>query len=272
MAVLRILSFYQEKWGFRTAPRNLAIRFRTQVRADRLHPELVAVLAEAGWFATSIGIENGSPTALKRMKKSATLQDNVNALAMLQQHRVYVQMGMILFDQVTTMTELRENHSFLSSLNWPVTKGIFTEMYAAEGTPFSELLSAQGRVLDSNFGNRQYRREHPRVEEVYRALRAWHQSHCQIYDHAINPISAPKAIPSAGYDEYRGLCIRLHRWDVEFFGDVLDLVERSTGAIDDFVADRIRVSVPMYNRVLESLLTLDVKYGLSYTAQPNKFL
>ena len=252
--------------------RNLTIKFRTQVRADRLNPDLVAALANVGWFATSIGVESGSVTALKRMNKSAVPSDNINALTILQSHSIYVQMGMILFDPYTTLLELQENLAFLKSLDWVVTKGIFTEMYASEGTPFSKKLASQGLVIDSRHGNYQYRIESNRVELVYRALKAWHKSHASTYDHAINPISAPKTLPMLGYAEYHEICLQLYKLDLEFFGEVLYFVDCSDQVIDDFVADRILVSVPIYNRILQSVLDLDAKYGLSYSTEPNPFL
>jgi hypothetical protein len=252
--------------------RNLAIRFRTQVRADRLTESLVGSLVDAGWFATSVGIENGSPSALKRMNKSATLEDNKEALSLLQRHHIYVQMGMILFDHATTMAELRENFDFLGALQWPVTKGIFTEMFAAEGTPFTKLLINHGRIIASRNGNYQYRRDADSVELVYRALKAWHRSHSEIYDHAINPISAPKDLSALGYEAYHGICLSLYRSDLNFFGEILAFVEHSRGAIDDFVNDRIRNSVPYFEQIQRSLSRLDAMYGVSYIATPNKFL
>lgn len=252
--------------------RNLAIRFRTQVRADRLTESLVASLVNAGWFATSIGIENGSPSALKRMNKSATLDDNQKSLVLLQRHHVYVQMGMILFDHATTMAELRENFDFLNALQWPVTKGIFTEMFAAEGTPFTKLLINQDRIISSRNGNYQYRRDADSVELVYRSLKAWHRSHSEVYDHAINPISAPKDLPTQGYRAYHDICLSLYRSDLNFFGEILAFVEHPQGAIDDLVNERIWNSVPYFEQIQKSLSRLDAMYGISYIATPNKFL
>lgn len=259
-------------FGEELRKRGLKIRFRTQVRADRLTPEIVQALAGAGWFATSVGIENGSASALARMNKSATLEHNLNALALLEQHGIYVQMGMILFDHATTMAELWENFRFLETLHWPVTKGIFTEMFAAEGTPFTRIVKGLSGISVAEHGNYQYRRESPPVEVVYRALKIWHRSHSVAYDHAINPISAPKVLPGEGYREYQGICALLYRQDLAFFKEALTFAECPTGTIDDFVSGQIGASAPFYDRMQRSLSSLDAKYGLSYIATPNKFL
>lgn len=253
--------------------RNLHIRFRTQVRADRLTPELVSALVSAGWFATSVGVENGSATALKRMNKSATLEHNHNALALLKETGVYVQMGMILFDHMTSLKELQENYEFLQSLSWPVTKGIFTEMYAAQGTPFTRLLSNKGLVTNVRNGNAAYVHGDTTVSYIYECLRQWHKSHAQVYDHAINPISAPKVVTLEGYQEYHAVCLQLLESDLRFFGQVLDLAVADPYNLPrDFTAEQIIISQQYYQNVADRLSELDSKYEIAYSGNLNKFL
>jgi anaerobic magnesium-protoporphyrin IX monomethyl ester cyclase len=252
--------------------RDLSISFRTQVRADRITSDLAAALVRAGWFATSVGIENASPSALARMNKSADLEDNLRALAILEAHGVYVQMGMILFDHATTMEELHENHEFLRLQKWPVTKGIFTEMFAAAGTPYARFLKREGRLADAALGNYRYARSSEPVEQVYRALKAWHKSHAAVYDRAMNPLSAPKALPKEGYAEYHRICRDLCDGDVRFLGELLECAERSDTDPDDLTRERIASSSGMYAGAQRKLDALDLKYGLEYRAGKNEFL
>ncbi len=255
------------------ARRNLQIRFRTQVRADRLTPELVSALVSAGWFATSVGVENGSPSALKRMNKSATMEHNRNALALLKENGVYVQMGMILFDHMTSLHELQENYRFLQSLAWPVTKGIFTEMYAAQGTPFTRLLSNKGLITNVRNGNAAYVHGDTTVSYVYQCLKQWHKSHAQVYDHAINPISAPKVLTPEGYRQYHAVCLQLLKLDLHFFGQTLDLVVANPDNLPkDFTAQQIAMHQQHYTQVADRLSELDSTHGIAYTGDVNKFL
>lgn len=252
----------------------LSIRFRTQIRADRLTPKIAKILSSVGWFATSIGIESGSPTALKRMKKCSTVENNLKALKILEENHIYTQMGLILFDDETTLAELRENHVFLNSLKWPITKGIFTEMYASEGSEYSKIIgqkypdtkrAAQGNLL------------YPHLHEVqiaYNALKKWHKSHSYIYDHAINAISAPKSIPADGYNQYHALCRKLYENDVRIFGEILDLIEmgRTHQCVQKFIQEKIKKSRIEYKTIETEILLLDKLYGLAYDAKPNPFL
>jgi anaerobic magnesium-protoporphyrin IX monomethyl ester cyclase len=203
---------------------NLRISFRTQVRADRLSLPLVRALKSAGWFATSIGVENFSPSALRRMNKSAKVEHNWEALYLLESHRIYVQMGLILFDPKTTLPELHDNLRSLSRLAWPVTKGIFTEMYAAPDTPFTKGIIRAASVRGSKDGNYSYRLPDHNVEKVYEALREWQRARGTVYDQAINPLSAPKALVPGEYSHYHRICLELFRRDVEFLRFILTQV------------------------------------------------
>ena len=254
--------------------RNLSIIFRTQIRSDRITEEIVEILTGVGWFATSIGVENGSPTALKRMNKTASVEQNKQSLQLLEQYGVYVQMGMILFDHETIMMELEENLEFLSELNWPVTKGIFTEMYAAEGTPFARMLVRRKLVTDRKHGNYSYGHRNMPISLVHGALKGWHRSHSAVYDRAINPIGAPKVLPKDGYSEYHKICLRLYRMDLAFFSVLLDSVKSDPNfdSIMELTESRILDSQREYLQISGQLELLDKKYGLVYDAESNPFL
>lgn len=268
-----------EQWAIKFAEelrsRDLRITFRTQVRADRLSRRLVEILSSCGWFATSLGVENWSPSALKRMNKSASIMDNEAALHHLEQNRVFVQMGMILFDWDTTLDELRENLDALGRFSWPITKGIFTETYVSSGTPNEQLLLKRDDVLKkrSTLGHLEYRPRLDIVRVVYEALRLWHKSHSEIYDRAINPISAPKAIEERWYREYHRLCRNLYSMDLVFFQKILELAE--SGRVKDILPtteEEILRSQGQYARIEKEILVLDKNCGIRYEAFPNPFL
>lgn len=254
--------------------RNLHITFRTQIRADRINREIVELLVEAGWFATSVGIENGSPTALDRMNKRATAEQNRQSLELLKHYGVYTQMGMILFDHKTTMVELEENLEFLSSLNWPVTKGIFTEMYAARGTPFTKILMKKKQIRGYTYNNYSYEHKDRDVDLAYKALKKWHRSHSTIYDRAINPISAPKVLPKKGYSEYHDVCLEVYKMDLAFFKILLDTIRINPDSqhVQEVTESWILGNKEKYLQISDWLDLLDNKYGLTYDAESNPFL
>jgi radical SAM superfamily enzyme YgiQ (UPF0313 family) len=255
--------------------RDLKIRFRTQIRADVLTPRLVQYLAEAGWVSTSLGVENISPTALKRMLKTATSEQNRKALKLLKDYGVYVQMGMILFDPFTTMDELWENLDFLENEPWAVYKGIFTEMFAAEGTAFTRKLQRKG-LLDADTESQNYRYE---VQDeascrVHSMLKTWHKSHAHIFDWVIDSITAPKVLPDEGYVRVHRLCLELRKMDVHFFRQALMYVERTDVDTADaqVVDDAVKDAQHDYERIKSDISAIYEEYGLVYDGVLNPFL
>lgn len=253
---------------------NLDIRFRTQVRADRLSEGIVQGLKSAGWFATSVGIENASTTALKRMKKTASAEDNLRALELLERFGVYVQAGMILFDHATTIEELEDNYQFLNGQKWIITKGIFTEMYAATGTQYAKKLSRERIFLSSADQNRRYEVIDGRARRVYQMLKMWHMSHAEVYDKIIDPLTAPKVLSDGGYLAVHSLCRAAIELDVSTFRAMLDRVESQSSVHedDDFITDWIRQHTPIYIAFASRIEDIYLRYGLVYDGVANPFL
>ena len=79
-----------EKWCKEFADeierRNIKVRLRGQIRADKINDSILKDLKRAGFFSFACGIENGSETALKRMNKKATLLDNKRALELFKKY------------------------------------------------------------------------------------------------------------------------------------------------------------------------------------------
>jgi len=257
--------------------RDLQIRFRTQVRADSLNAEIVYLLRLAGWFSTSIGAENFADSALKRMNKSATSYDNAYAIELLGQQGIYVVMNMILFDAETTLQELKINLAYLQGMPAVVTKGIFTEMYAAEGTAYTKLLKKHGWLeLGSNFMNRQYQIKEEKARLCYEGLKCWHKAHSKVYDHAINAIAAPKDLNDNAYLAYYQTYRKLFEMDVQFFGELVKVVESSqkvsSREVYEFTLGKIMMLQKKFVAVENAVSNLDVIYGIKYEAKQNPFL
>ena len=60
--------------------RQIKVNLRGQIRADKVTDSILKNLKRAGFFSFACGIENGSQSALTRMNKKATLEDNKRAL------------------------------------------------------------------------------------------------------------------------------------------------------------------------------------------------
>ncbi len=251
----------------------LNIRFRTQVRADRLTDSIVESLVCCGWFATGVGVENFSDSALSRMRKPSRSADNIRALSLLRKYNVYTQIGLIMFDNMTTIDELSENYQALLEHPWVIIKGVFTEMFAAEGTAFTQGLKGahllSGDDKNQNYG---YAIQDAQVRRVYAMLKVWHKSHAPLYDQVIDPLTAPKIMSENGYKEVHGLCINLLALDMKFFGKTLSHV--ATGIFDDaeMAESEIRLTAGVHASIREKINNVYVREGLTYDGEFNPFL
>ena len=226
------------------------------------------------FFSFACGIENGSPTALKRMNKAATLEDNERALELFKKYNYLVQMGFILFDKETTINELEDNYNFLNKYDFTVTKGIFSEMYSAEGTKLNSKLRNNGTLLESNFvdNNNKYIINNEDVRKIYSALKRWHKAHSEIYDMAVDPLNAPKAISDMEMNDFYGEVMKLKKQDLLFFRDVLDIVKTDKKILDSYVEEKLRNDESFYNNINQKVLKLYKTSGLEYHASKNPFI
>jgi anaerobic magnesium-protoporphyrin IX monomethyl ester cyclase len=163
---------------------------------------------------------------------------------------------------------------------WTISKGVFTEMYAASGTAFTRTLTRrrltgedQATPGTGGVGNTAYPIAEPAAAAVHAGLKAWQRSHCRTYDMTIDPLSAPKAIPVADQVIFHRLGLALRGRDLDFFGGVLDLAESGRLAdIPQFTAEQIESSTSFYRRIDEATVAAYRAAGLVYDAQDNPFI
>lgn len=253
--------------------RGIRVRLRGQIRADKVTDNILKYLKQAGFYSFACGIENGSETALRRMNKKATLLENRRALELFKKYNYIVQMGYILFDKDTTIEELEENYRFLNEFDWTVTKGIFSEMYSAEGTNLTNKLKVSGELIGSDFinNNNKYELSNSKVKSVYEGLKKWHKSHSSTYDMAIDPLSSPKALSHERLLEFYELAMELKCKDLELFRAILDRVNDS-GKIVEFVVNEINNIQQFYNEIDEKVKKLYKKNNIIYKADINPFI
>ena len=255
--------------------RGIEVSLRGSLKADKVEDRKIQYLKEAGFHSFACGIENGSDTALKRMNKSASLEDNKRALDILKKHGIYVQAGFILFDDNTTFEELKENYEFLREYDWIITKGIFSEMFAADGTLYTEKLKKEDKIVKTDvYDNNKYDIVDPKVKLTYNALKRWHKSHMKLYDMIIDPISSPKAIDSVGEKAFYDLYYQLKVRDLDFMQMVLDEVERgvSEQQLNEKITLQIAKSSEFYEGINSQGQKLCQEYGLNYDGKENPFV
>lgn len=255
--------------------RGINLSLRGSLKADQVEDKKMQYLKEAGFHSFACGIENGSNTSLKRMNKSASLEDNKKALDILKKYGIYVQAGFILFDDNTTFQELKENYEFLREYDWIITKGIFSEMFAADGTLYTEKLKKEDKIVKSDvYDNNKYEIVDPKVKLVYNSLKRWHKSHMKLYDMIIDPISSPKAIDSTGEKEFYDLYYQLKLKDLDFMQMVLEDVELgiSEEQLNQNIIKQIAKNSDFYEKINKQGQKLCEKYELNYDGKENPFI
>lgn len=255
--------------------RKLNLSMRISLRADLITEKIVSELCRAGCTSVACGIESFNDTALQRMNKSSNSEQNKKALDILNSHNMYVQMGFILFDWETTFDELFNSYRMIQNYSWVITKGIFTEMYAAKGTNCTTLLQTRGLLQSQQhkIGNYLYETGNLKVRIIYKALKTWHQSHMKVYDMAIDPISKPKALSREGYEMFYKLYQKLIDRDLKIMGSVLELVQNGKNEIDlsEYVSNEVSNSCKWYSVVEKELRNCYNINGLEYNAIQNPF-
>lgn len=197
---IRLFSFYDanffapgtrgqeqaREFARRLLAQRLDIRFTIYARATDVEEETFALLRDAGLLRTYIGIESFSPSMLKRLKKGASVEDNLRAIQICQRLGVFIAMGFITFDHDTTIDELRESlaglklarqqfpellpdPSYLFGLLEPLPNTAIFDEYAQRKILSGDSSRAWSEMFVGNLASYTFR--DPRVGEVCAALR-----------------------------------------------------------------------------------------------------
>lgn len=255
--------------------RNIRMNFRGSIRADLVTDELIKYLKKAGFSSFACGIENGSSTALKRMNKSAILESNHKALDIFKKYHILVQAGYILFDDKTTFEEIKENYVFLKKHDEIVMKGIFSEMFAASGTLFTQKLERENKIKQIEiYENYRYEIVDEKVRLLYLFFKRWHKNHMEIYDKIVDPISTPKAISNLEAQEFYDIYLQIKRVDMSFMKMMIDFVE--SGMTQEEIETAFIIyenqTEPVYMKANIEADKIYARIGLTYDAKANPFI
>jgi len=264
-----------KKFADEIEQRKIKVILRGQIRADKVSDEILYNLKRAGFFSFACGIENGSQQALSRMNKKATLEENKKALNLFKKYGYLIQMGFILFDRYTTIEELEENYEFMRKYNFTITKGIFSEMFSAEGTKLNDKLKNEGLLEETNFilNNNKYVIKDDNTRKIYDALKSWHKSHSEIYDMTIDPLIAPKAIELTIMNELYKYAMELKQIDLEVFRELLDLIKNNPNInFLNYIDQRIKQTDEIYSNISCGVQKIYKKTNLEYNAFKNPFI
>ena len=144
--------------------------WKMNCRADAVERELFLRMRDAGLYLVYMGLESGSEQGLETLHKQITVEQNVNAVALLKSIGLMWEYGFMLLDPSSTFESVRDNLRFLRTIVGdgclPVT---FCRMLPYDGTPIKDELVRTGR-LRGDVCNPDYDFLDPRLEEFYGGL------------------------------------------------------------------------------------------------------
>ncbi len=110
-----------------------------------LHPELLALLADAGLRHAFVGLETPSPEALREARKPQNLRsDLVEGVHTLHRHGIMVNGGIICGFDADTVDTFALLSDFVQEAGFPMVN--LNMLRAPEGTPLEARLRAEGRL------------------------------------------------------------------------------------------------------------------------------
>jgi len=249
---------------------NIDIRFRVSLRVNDVSEEVISELKKAGLFAVSLGVESFVPRKLKDYKKGTSLEKNLRALEILNQHGVLVQMGHIMFDPYTTIEEIEEELHYLDLTSWAVTKGICTQLFAAEGTAITERIKNEVGCYTKQGTNYLYEIRDPKAKTFYEMLKPWARFVSPLYDRVIDPVSAPKNIPEEGHRQFASLCQQLKKVDIAVAqAALIQIKEGRSIEVADTAKKFYGAELRRIEREVDELYT---RYGLNFDASTNRHI
>lgn len=92
--------------------RKIKLRFTIECRADDIAFASMTLLKKAGLYKVFVGIESGSQDVLDRYNKGTTVNQNRQAIEILNNLHILCHPSHILFDPLTTRKELEETVAF----------------------------------------------------------------------------------------------------------------------------------------------------------------
>ncbi len=162
--------------------REVPIEFHCEFRVDSglVDREVLAVLRRAGMASALLGIETGSPSMMRRLKKGTTVAYNLSAARLVQDAGIDLDPGWILIEPGTTVDELWENVAFLAATGAHRTSNPFflvnraialrgTEMFDRIEPPEVDSAPAPGSATDAILAaaRRDYRTVDPAVDALW---------------------------------------------------------------------------------------------------------
>lgn len=150
--------------------KDLPIELMIDARAPSVKLELFEKLRRAGAVDCLIGIESGTDRILKLYHKGATVEKNIEAINVLKQTGMSLNLAFIMFDPRMTFAELEQNFRFLEAQDITTVDSLGSWLWPLHGTPAMKEIRELGLVINENLEGLTYSFMDPRVGLVFDAV------------------------------------------------------------------------------------------------------
>lgn len=147
--------------------RGLKVELMIDSRPEAVERSLFTVLREAGTIDCLVGVESGVDRILKLYSKGASVRQNVEAIQILRDLGISLNLGFIMFDPRMTLAELGTNYQFLVDQDIVTVDSLRSWLWPLFGTPVVEQLTKAGLVTEQTLGDVVYRFADSGVGDVF---------------------------------------------------------------------------------------------------------
>jgi radical SAM superfamily enzyme YgiQ (UPF0313 family) len=212
------------------------VSFGIEARVNDIHDRTIGPLVDAGLSHILIGLESGRDESLIRLKKMTTIAQNEKALRVLRGRGIEPNVGFIMFEPESTLTDLRANLEFLrrNDLLGDLARTanvLYHHQIILEGTAAYRGLKEKGRLVAS--GGSLYEGTTYFDDPQVAALASIMRRTTNVLFTALDPVWSGREVEGAGAEAGYA---RLNGLLVDLFEENLAILESGKALTEDEVS------------------------------------
>jgi radical SAM superfamily enzyme YgiQ (UPF0313 family) len=236
-------------------------RFAIQTRVDRIQKDLVSELKKNGLANVALGVETNSKRISKIYRKGIkSLQQNIDAVQILQECHIPYKINFIMFEPTTTLDDLRSNLEYFEMIRFPA--GAVLEhppisfynklKIYPQSEAYQYYEKVKGIQLKINDGLVEYKFLYPEITSVYEGILMWRKF---VKEYLLKYYSLLNAIVKNTYDPKYLLKISyinriFLKVDFAYFTEMIDSLDTSNEKVMERFEDAIFDLTEKLNRII----------------------
>jgi radical SAM superfamily enzyme YgiQ (UPF0313 family) len=149
--------------------RNLKIAWKADTRIDRMDKEMLEAMKEAGCFMLAVGIESGSPTIIKNIKKNVDLEKAKETIKLIKDVGIIAYTLLMIGNPGETEETIKETIKFLEETK-PNIYSYVCGVMVVPGTEMQQLAQIPDEYYAEGDGLPYYTKEHSLSELQHFAI------------------------------------------------------------------------------------------------------